>query len=46
MTKFGEGGCHELRLEEPKADMVYIAQKDQLRTARWFKIAWLLKDHS
>ena len=38
MTEFSEGGCHELWLEESKSNIVYIAQKDQLRTAQWFKL--------
>ena len=46
MTRFSEGGCHELWLEEPKVNIAYTAQKDQLRTARRIKITWLLKDHS
>ena len=38
--------CHELWLEEPKVDIAYTAQKDQLHTAQRFQIIWLLKDHS
>ena len=45
-TRLEPYNCHELWLEEPKANIAYTAQKDQLRIARRFKITWLLKDHS